>query len=71
MLVLCALFAQIIYAGVSHTSTTRNLRVPRGTYTQFRTIGEGTNDINLRFNVTHVSWSVQVESQFVKGAGDA
>ena len=71
MLVLSALLAQITFAGVTHTSTTRNLRVPKGTYTQFRTIGEGTNDVNLQFNITHVAWSVQVESQFVKELNDS
>ena len=47
-------------AAVEHIQNSKELTIPRGTYSQFRIIGEGLNDANLAGDITSVSYSMKL-----------
>lgn len=52
----------LAHALVTHTSTTKNLRIPYGTFAHFRLVGSGTDDPNLDADITSVGYDLAIKS---------
>ena len=69
---LALLCGSLVQGIVTHTSTTRNLRVsflcfeifqiPYGTFAHFRLVGSGTDDPNLDADITQVGYELAIKS---------
>jgi len=61
LILAATLLAGTASAEVTHTSKATNLKIPKGSFTQFRLSGEGLNDDNLRADITQTMHSITVE----------
>lgn len=56
------MLAAFANAEVQHTSITKNLRIPQGTFSHFRLVGSGTDDQNIDADITSVGYDMKVQS---------
>ena len=60
-----ALLAGNTLAEITHVSQSKGLRIPRGSYTQFKLAGQGLNDDNLKADITQTRTEIHVKGTAV------